>query len=425
MISFSGGLRVCSMLLVSAACVLLPETTTALTAVRSVPVAQPVKVAAEKARGLQLKRLKFAPLANSGVGESASNAECSNATPIYLDQKLSTDLTSAMAFAFSRNLRELGYVRSSGDESVFSETPRKAIEIELGVLVQEVQLAYCRRPEGGVEGAVYLKARWEILVPVAQKVVHSVIVEGGVSSQRFPTTVELYRAGADGLVRAFFADPAAVGWLGGEKPLPAAVPVTASEASLRLEPVKPPAGGMLRDATLLRASVLTIESPGKTGSGFVVSRQGYVLTNHHVVGANRFVKLRLASGRELVGEVLRKNEKRDVALIKTESGLDPLALRHGDLTPGETVYALGSPLGEKFSGSLTRGIVSAYRERNGQRFIQSDVSILSGSSGGPLLDESGRVVGLTQSGVEAGRARINLFVPIADALKALGIALPE
>ncbi|MDQ5942261.1 MAG: serine protease Do [Pseudomonadota bacterium] len=424
MIAVRRFVRYCCTLL-CVACAALPVAASALTAVRSAPTAQPVKVAADKARGLQLKRVRFAPLANSVIGEFASNAECGNVTPLYLDQKSSSELTAALAFAFSRNLRELGYLRSTGDDSVFSEAPRKTIEIELGVLVQEIQIAYCRKADGGLEGAVYLKARWELLVPAAQKVVHSAIVEGGVAVQRFPTAVELYRAGADGLVRSFFADPAVVSWLGGEKPLPAAVPVTATETSLRLESAKPPAGGISRDATLLRASVLTIESPGKTGSGFVISRQGYVLTNQHVVGSNRFVKLRLASGRELVGEVLRQNEKRDVALIKTESGLDPLALRNGDLSPGETVYALGSPLGEKFSGSLTRGIVSAYRERNGQRFIQSDVTILSGSSGGPLLDESGRVVGLTQSGVEAGRARINLFVPIADGLKALGIAMPE
>lgn len=401
---------------------MLPTLAAAEASVRAVPTAEP-PAAGEQARGVALKRMKFAQLANSTVGESAADAACSDGKPVYLDRKLAAALAEAVTFAFGRNLRELGYRRSPGDESVFSETQKKPVEIEVGALVQEVQMNYCGKPGGAVEGSLYFKARMELLVPAAQKVVHAPVVEGGVSGRRAPTMVEFYRAGADGLVKNFLAEPGVVAWLGGAKPLPTAVAQKA--AGLRLEAVSPPAGGTAGAATLLRASVVTIEGGGRSGSGFVISRQGYVLTNQHVVGGNRFVKLRLASGREAVGEVVQQNAARDVALIKTESGLDPLALRSGELAPGETVYAIGSPLGEKFSGSLTKGIVSAYRVRNGQRFIQSDVAILSGSSGGPLLDEQGRVVGLTQSGVEAGRARINLFVPIADGLQAIGVALPE
>ncbi|MBI2305915.1 MAG: trypsin-like peptidase domain-containing protein [Rhodocyclales bacterium] len=413
------------LVLCSAALFALPPALADELAVRSVPTAEPQQAVGDKTRGVALKRMKFAQLANSAVGESAGNAACSDGKPVYLDRKLAATLAEAITYAFSRNLREFGYRNSPGDASVFAETPKKPIEIELGALVQEVQMAYCSKPGGAVEGSLYFKARIELLVPTAQKVVHAPVVEGSVSGQRSPTTVEFFRAGADALVRNFLAEPGVVAWLGGEKPLPPPVPVTVKESTLRLDPVNPPSGGTAGDATLLRASVVTIEGGGRSGSGFVISRQGYVLTNQHVVGSNRFVKLRLASGREAVGEVVQQNAVRDVALIKTESGLDPLALRSGDLAPGETVYAIGSPLGEKFSGSLTRGIVSAYRVRNGQRFIQSDVAILSGSSGGPLLDEKGRVVGLTQSGVEAGRARINLFVPIGDGLKALGVAPSE
>lgn len=412
--------------LLAAVLLVLPPALAEETAVRSVPTAEPQKAAGDKTRGVALKRMKFAQLANSAVGESASNAACSDGKPVYLDRKLAATLAEAITYAFSRNLREFGYRNNPGEESVFSEAPKKPIEIEIGALVQEVQMAHCSKAGGAVEGNLYFKARMELLVPAAQKVVHAPVVEGSVAAQRSPTLVEFYRAGADALVKNFLAEPGVIAWLNGEKPLPAALPVVASkEGALRLDPVTPPSGGTAGDATLLRASVVTIEGGGRSGSGFVVSRQGYVLTNQHVVGSNRFVKLRLASGRELVGEVVQQSAARDVALIKTERGLDPLAVRVGDLAPGETVYAIGSPLGEKFSGSLTRGIVSAYRTRNGQRFIQSDVTILSGSSGGPLLDEKGRVVGLTQSGVEAGRARINLFVPIGDGLKALGVTPPE
>lgn len=391
-------------------------------AVKSVPVAEPVRANPDHARAAQLKRLKFAPLTNSSVGEASTNAQCGDAKPIYLDAKFAAELGSAITFAMGKDLRDFGYVRKPDEESVFAETPKKPVDFELGALIQEVQVAYCRKPDGTVEGAAYIKARWEMLAMAAQKVVHTVNAEGSANA-RYASTTELYRAAADALARNFLADAGTAAWLGGQTPLPA--PQPARDAALRLEAVTPPAGGVSRNAILLRAGVVTIEAGSTSGSGFVVSRQGYVLTDQHVVKSSRFVKLRLASGRELLGEVVQTDGRRDVALIKTEAGLDPLSLRPDDPAPGDTVYAIGSPLGEKFSGSLTRGIVSAYRNRDGLRFIQSDVSILSGSSGGPLLDEAGRVVGLTQSGVEAGRARINLFVPIADALKALGIALTE
>lgn len=392
--------------------------------VKSVPPAEPPRASPDKARGVQLKRIKFVALPGTAIGE-ALTADCRDGKPIYLDKKLATDLGEALNFAFQKSLRDLAYQRDPSEESVFAEAARKPLDIEMGTLLQEIQMAYCQKEGGVVEGSAYLKARWELLALQAQKVVQVVTIEGSAPAGRHASLTELERSAAQALVRNFLADPQVVAWLGGQQPLPAAVATAPRESALRLDPVAPPAGGVAKDATLLRAAVVTVEAGGSSGTGFVISRKGYVLTDQHVVKAQRFVKLRLASGRELVGEVVQQEPRRDVALIRTEAGLDPLALRLGDLAPGETVYALGSPLGEKFSGSLTRGIVSAYRNRDGLRFIQSDVSILPGSSGGPLLDDNGRVIGLTQSGVEAGRARLNLFIPVADALQALAITAAE
>jgi S1-C subfamily serine protease len=168
--------------------------------------------------------------------------------------------------------------------------------------------------------------------------------------------------------------------------------------------------------------VLTVFSGDGMGSGFLVSRDGYVLSNQHVVGDATQVKLRWADGTETVGEVVRSDRRRDVALIKTDPrGRAPLAVRRDSVQPGDTVFAIGTPLDAKLQNTVTRGVVSGTRILDGFNFIQSDVAVTSGNSGGPLLDEKGAVVALTVAGYtpRGFSENINLFIPIGDALNFL------
>jgi len=170
--------------------------------------------------------------------------------------------------------------------------------------------------------------------------------------------------------------------------------------------------------------VVTIYAGDGHGSGFFISKKGYLLTNEHVVREANFVKVQLATGREILGDVIKVNSKRDVALIKVEeSKVMALPIKNGELNIGNEVYAIGSPLAEDLKTSVSKGIISAYRVRDNLKYIQSDVTILPGSSGGPLLDENGNVVGVSVSniiflGTPSG---INFFIPIQDALFALNI----
>ena len=161
------------------------------------------------------------------------------------------------------------------------------------------------------------------------------------------------------------------------------------------------------------------------GSGFLVDESGLLITNRHVVGTSKFVKVRWSDGIETLGEVQRSDAKRDVALVKTDArGRKPLRVSMDTLSPGDEVYAIGTPLDEHLSNTVTRGVVSAYRVFNGLRYIQSDVVVNHGNSGGPLLDRSGRVIGLTVSGVEVVEgvpSGINLFIPLRDAFDFLTI----
>ncbi len=136
------------------------------------------------------------------------------------------------------------------------------------------------------------------------------------------------------------------------------------------------------------------------GSGFLTSADGYVLTNHHVIEGADEVIVRLSDRRELVAEVVGSDAQSDVALLKIEGeDLPFLAMGESDdVRPGQWVVAIGSPFG--FDYSVTAGVVSALGRPSVDRsqqyvpFIQSDVAINRGNSGGPLLNVRGEVVGI-------------------------------
>ena len=173
-------------------------------------------------------------------------------------------------------------------------------------------------------------------------------------------------------------------------------------------------------------SVVAIFTGGGHGSGFLVSTDGYLVTNHHVVGDSKYVKVRWSDGFETLGEVIRTDKRRDVALVKTDPrGRSPLPLRTNAVQPGEDVYAIGAPLDPQLQNTVTRGIASANRIVSGFSYLQSDVTINGGNSGGPLIDKDGRVVAICVSALvnEEGRTGINLFIPVRDAMDFLAFKI--
>ena len=151
----------------------------------------------------------------------------------------------------------------------------------------------------------------------------------------------------------------------------------------------------------------------KTGSGFFISESGLAVTNYHVVIGGNSAKITTDDGAIYnVSGIYDYDWKKDIALIQIEGdGFQYLELADSSLVQtGATVYTLGSPLG--LQASFTRGIISqAWREVEGAEYIQLDAPISSGSSGGALLDTSGRVIGVTCA-TAVGAQNINLAVPI-------------
>ncbi len=168
------------------------------------------------------------------------------------------------------------------------------------------------------------------------------------------------------------------------------------------------------------------------GTGFLISADGYVMTNHHVVDNADEIIVKLSDRRELKAKLVGSDAQSDVALLKLDATNLP-ALRLGDSTrvkPGQWVVAIGSPFG--LEHSVSAGIVSATgRSTGGQQyvpFIQTDVAINRGNSGGPLLNTRGEVVGVNSQILSAsgGFQGISFAIPIdtamnsADQLKKTG-----
>ncbi|MGH9935236.1 MAG: S1C family serine protease, partial [Blastocatellia bacterium] len=134
-----------------------------------------------------------------------------------------------------------------------------------------------------------------------------------------------------------------------------------------------------------------------TGSGVIISADGYILTNNHVAGGADEIKVKLSDGRELKARRVGSDPETDLALIKVDEQNLPFAAL-GDsskLEQGEWVIALGSPFG--LEQTMTAGIVSAIGRQLGgayDNYIQTDASINPGNSGGPLLNMNGEVVGI-------------------------------
>jgi len=168
------------------------------------------------------------------------------------------------------------------------------------------------------------------------------------------------------------------------------------------------------------------------GSGFIISKDGYVMTNYHVVKDADEIIVRLSDRRELKAEIIGADARSDVALLKIDATGLPVARigKSSDLEVGEWVLAIGSPFG--FDHSATAGIVSAkgrsLPRENYVPFIQTDVAINPGNSGGPLFNQEGEVVGVNSQiySRTGGYMGLSFSIPIevamdvADQLKTSG-----
>lgn len=312
--------------------------------------------------------------------------------------------------------------------------------------------------ETGEAGSMYIAIDWSVYDFLKRTVVYKTRTEG-YTNRRIPNTegmsllfddafeMAAHNLAADENFRALIFDGTkppkeedGIDWRGEKLDARPRLYDSQEEVTLTTQPLS--RQPFAKTAPTGKNASVMVQKSGH-GSGFFITKQGHILTNAHVVGEAR--RVRIVTGFKKTGitaEVLRLDRARDVALLKLEEIPNWLAKEDIPILPirldwpkvGEDIYALGVPKNWKsMRNTLTKGIVSAHRrfQRQGGirlNFIQGDVEVHPGSSGGPLLDEYGNIVGITveaepfsnENGSRIGIG-LNRFIPIEEALNTLNI----
>ncbi len=333
--------------------------------------------------------------------------------------------------AFRKELEGAGFKIVSSDDDLFDRESASA-DYQVAAVITDARIVACMNTGLGMQpgnlgdarGDGSMKVDWQVYSPLKKQVVARVSTNGAI---KLDSTVA---GGVAQLITGSFASNARE--LASSAEFRAAV--NAPKATVSQGVLLPGQQGRINLAGNLKAparpiaeavgSVVMLQTGSGSGSGVLVSDDGYMLTNAHVVGDAKEVRVRWSDRIETVGQVLRVAKDRDIALVKTNArDRIPLAIKRGAVSPGQRVYAIGTPLDKTFQSTVSSGVVSANRIIDGLRYIQSDTNILPGSSGGALLDETGSVIGIAVSGYQKdGQAvGLNMFIPIGDAMDFLSL----
>lgn len=362
--------------------------------------------------------------------------------------------------AFKNSLEGLGYDIVGTQDFQFPEDFEDELmraEYKVGARVTDVQMSSCYETptlypliyaDRGYKGKFYMKLEWSLYDALRREVVYKTTSEGYADLQDTNPegitlmiteafTMATHNLGADQGFHdlVFYGSPPADNGVKGhadiERPR-----IFNPDESVRLTPQSLSTVPFTQHAEQSRKAAVMIQSGAGHGSGFFISKDGYLLTNAHVVGDALRVRVVTADKEQAMpAEVLRKNKMMDVALLKLEEKPDfpitVLPIRTEWPAVSETVYAIGTPLTKSLQDTVSQGIISAHRKNykiNGARMdlLQADVQIHGGNSGGPLLDQYGNIIGLSDAsrvGESGDSISLNFFVPIGEALKYLEISL--
>jgi S1-C subfamily serine protease len=399
----------------------------------SAPERGPAPPVSDKARQVQLKTIVVALPVGHAWGEMSwgYSGRCYQKQPLVNTTGRFELERDGYVDLFDAAMKQHGFPVED-DLELFADSKERVADLAVAGKVVDATVNECfpvlNDNKLKVRGNAYLQIEWSVYSKLEKKVV-LVTRTAGSTGGEIESTV-----GEQGLLRAAFRD--AVGRLARSpayrevvdpparpaQPAPAAA-VAAAVARVRRAPAL--AGGLDANLAAVREAVATVTANKGSGSGFVISADGHVVTAAHVVAGSKYVKVNTGAGKECYGEVVAANRQRDLALIRLDcGGLRPLPIASRVPAQGGEVFAVGTPLSDEFRASITKGVVSGVRTREGLEYIQSDVTVLPGSSGGPLLDGAGNVVGVATSGValQFGGVGVNFFVPAAEIEKYLPIA---
>lgn len=410
-------------LAVLAAC----QVTTRQKAVSLTPIIVP---AFEETKPIAFKKIVLKIPRNKSIGQVRAGLLCIPTGNLTRSSGRYALNSSIFNDVFREELEAANYKVVGDPDQLFGDPELSKAEFFVAGLIKDIEANVCYPGAnfGDVTSSsagVYMEVEWQIYDTLRRQVILKLSTEGSAQTKAVPGGVAIAfenafaQAAQNLLAQNEFYELVRFGT--GASYAAATGFANINEDELRIEE------GSGIDPDFLTKSTAVIRSPQGHGSGFLITPD-ILLTNQHVVGAATKVKVIFGDGIEIMGRVVATEPIRDVALVRIDMrGKPPLPLDLRKPKIGATVYSYGAPLDEEYQGTLRKGIVSAYRNlKDGQEYLQSDVGVNPGNSGGPLLDEKGNVVAVSVSGrFDSGAPQgINFFIPIHEALKKLHVFSP-
>lgn len=322
----------------------------------------------------------------------------------------------------SEHLKSRGYTVLGGDTLLFGEDKSAKAEYQVGGTVQS--LGYnTYAPLAGDCSESSLTIQWQVYDTFQGQVVYTATTSGEGRQQGI---------GSACILTAFCS---ALDNLLADSKFVATVKRSAREAwnlvprqgeTIPIAPCTPKQSLSLpRDLGSVMQSVLLIRAGAATGSGVLISEDGWAITAAHVVSGLDEIIVRAQSGLQLAASVVRVDRQQDVALIRLQGRGHPcLGVATEDVPGvGSDLFAVGAPTGEELAFSVTKGVVSGFREWEGKHYIQTDAALNPGNSGGPLVSSDGRIVGIVSWKIAApGLEGLAFGVPVRAVVDRLGIS---
>ncbi|WP_445359847.1 trypsin-like peptidase domain-containing protein [Microbulbifer sp. EKSA005] len=330
-------------------------------------------------------------------------------------------------------LESYGYASAGSETKKFALQRSDGVDLSLAAEVIEMRLAHCDSGRGNnlrkyTQNSTYLKIKWEVFDNLTREIVYTTETEGLDDHIRQPPRL---RGAPLSMELAFqqsienmLSQQEFIDIILGESRFSDKAKISSSIVDATLVYGNEETS-FSKKIQSIKAATATIRTVSGHGSGFVISKQGHVLTNQHVVSSNQDV-LVIIDGQEYRAQVLRADKRRDVALLQIieRFGHLPVEIHRKSAELGDPIYVIGTPLDETLDFSITRGIISARRDINELPYYQTDAAVNPGNSGGPVFNDVGNVIGITVSGHftrDGGSRNINYIIPIDDALRVIGL----
>jgi S1-C subfamily serine protease len=387
--------------------------------------------AAEQTRPIQFRKIVIKLKRGEDIGAIEAGLLCApHAELTFRGGRMTLD-SEELTETFQHELEVANYQVVGDPDALFEDPSAWKAEYLVAGLVKRMNANICYPMLGwgstDAKGEAFMEVQWQIYSRLDRKVVYELTTQGSsdVADSRPTGEVDVFLDAFAQATRNLLADEGFHDLIaGGGAPLARSTSTVAAPSAFVPRGLFTQAIGSNMET--VRSNVVVVYAGGGHGSGFVIDDDGHLLTNEHVVRAAERVTVRFESGGEATATVLAVDARRDVALLRVDrGGTGGLPIRFDAPAIGAEVYAVGAPLDPSYSATVSRGIVSALRTIDGETWIQSDVNVQPGNSGGPLLDDRGNIIGITSRGepTDAGTpSGINFFVPITDALTRLGLS---